>query len=377
LSGDEFKEDNLLYGLFQGPPLLKVLLVHPEQGNKEFCLTNALDPFASDGRKGKTPFLIRSVSRLGEVAHLSGYDLVILPDAGVLTDEEVFQIEEFLRSGGGLLAGFGLLSPLENYNRLWNRKDGALPVKLIQIKAPVQSAGLFLTKDGEHFFESLSDPLHWRSVFYSRIIKTSAEENSGANQVLIQNGEKDSFLMIRSLGKGFAAWFFTDLSPEGTSLVLEPVFVPLLHSLADFLTRAKRQKIYHSVGERILVETGGNPDSLTCFDPDMDKIKLQKKDAEHLYFCAGKPGVYQIMKEQEQPKRIVVNTPPEESRLKYIAKKDWQTLESKHLFIGDSNEDMDRFMKQHSGLLNLWRLLLWMVLLMLILEMGIVSRLRK
>ncbi|MBN2143308.1 MAG: BatA and WFA domain-containing protein [Candidatus Aureabacteria bacterium] len=377
LSGDQFKEDNSCYGLFKGPPLIRILILQSADENKAFYLERALDPFASEDGKGKTSFIVKTASSLEEISHLSNHDLIILPDAGTLSQGQTHLLEEFVRSGGGLLAGFGLSTPLESINALWHKKDGAFAVKLLRVKASEEKPRLIVTKDGERFLDALSDPLYWRSAYYSRMLEIDTKEISGSNQIWIQNEENEPFLMIRKIGSGFAAWFLTDPSPQGTSLVLEPVFVPLIHRMADFLTQGKRRKIYSRIGDRIFFDSKEGTDILTCLDPDMRKTVLHKKDADHLFFYAEKPGMYKIIKEQKTVRQFVVNTIPSESQLTYLPKQTWLPVASPPLFIGSTNEDMDLFLKQHSGFFNLWQALLWMVVVMFILEMLIISRLRK
>ena len=376
LSGDDFTADNQFYALFQGHSVFKVVDVEgaPTDRNKNFYISSALDPFLSQGMEGKTPFHLNTVKTLAD-ASLRDTDVVLVSDLLDLSEEDLLRLEEFIHAGGGLVTGFGNLASASEYERRlsgpFRKEGGLLPGKLRQILIKEGlDANIRLSDEKKNELSKFQDPTLWAQAKTNKLMQLESPETA---PVWLRAG-KDPLLLVKPYGKGSVAWFMTKLAPDGTTLVLQGVFVPLLHAVMETLLASKKPKLFHTVGERLRFHSNANLKDLSCLDPLGEKIEILAEEKGNHAVLARSPGIYKIFEKERCLKSFAVNVPKEEADLEVLSPQDLKSMSSQDLFSG--TETIKLFLDKGKSRIPLWRLFLYFVLGCLVLEMFLIWKLR-
>jgi hypothetical protein len=364
LSGDDFSEDNSFYALFRGPLVFNVLQI----ADKNFYIASALDPFVSQGIEGKTPFQLKSEALTD--ASLASADLVLVHDLLDLSEEELLRLEAFVYQGGALVTGFGNISNVADYEKslsgVFRKEGGLLPGKLRQwIVKEGGDASITLVDEKKKELSKFRDPILWEQARVHKLMQLEAAPNT---DVWLHAGT-DPLLLLKSYGKGSVAWFMTKLEPEGTNLVLQEVFVPLVVTLMETLLASKKPSLFHTVGDRLRFHSDADRKDLFCLDPQGEPVEIFAEEKGDHAVLAENSGLYQVFEKERLLKTFAVNLPKEEADLEVLSA-------AEHNFAFTTAE-MRLFLNQGENRIPLWRLCLWCVLGCLVLEIFLIGKLRS
>jgi len=379
LSDDRFGGDNTYYLFYEGPVEIKVLLVLSSDATDHFFVEAAMDPFLHRGLKGKTAFTLKKAASLSQAGNLGAFDLVVLCNPESLEFEDLEPLNAFAREGGGVLFTFGQNTGMDAVNRFFDgfTKD-TLWVGELESREEASSPetqALALTPFGEELFSFLLEGELIQTARINQVIKLVKETSAPSMQVCIENQAGDPVWVTKDLERGRVGWIMTPLTPEGTSMVGEPLFLPLMHQFGSYLSEGKRQKRSYIVGEKVPLGAVKENEKWVCLDPQGEKVAFQISENKEAFIKVQSPGVYRVFSGKEIITQFAVNVPPRESAFEYIDMRG-SDIGKNRVFVGSESATIEKFMDRGKGNILLWRFLFWIFFLFLIVEILIVWRLR-
>ena len=201
-----------------------------EQDNAEEALRNDLSEEQRLGRKGR--FTVDRVFLEEESVQLldaTEHPLVVVSNAGSVTDELLQRLENYVREGGDLLvfAGDGShqLADLWQQAKLspgkmeLPRRSGVMPFRIESINAE------------SRMMEPFGDPQH---ADLSRLAfrKILPVVTSADTSVLASFDEKRPAVTEHHLGKGRVVWFLSSADPSWSNWTTSPLYLPIVQQMA-------------------------------------------------------------------------------------------------------------------------------------------------
>jgi hypothetical protein len=237
---------------------------------------------------------------------------VVLNDAPLPPGLAGGALRQFVQRGGGLLVAFG------NHS-VWPASEAdLLPGRLGAIVDRAEGRGGTIGfRDYSHpVFEVFKAP---RSGDFSaaRVQRYRALEPGADDRVLARYDDGAVAAAEKRVGTGRVVAFTTTLDDSWTDLALKPVYLPLVHQLARYLSQYEQSSAWSTVGavvdlsarlksraDRVIVSPSGLRTRVAASEPGLLELN------EH--------GVYEIRPATAgagRPDRIAVNLDPAESDL--------------------------------------------------------------
>lgn len=165
-------------------------------------------------------------SELGE-QDFDDYEFVVVSDAAVLDSDDAERLQDYVESGGGLLLALGARSLSLTEVPITEHGFATETPRLTVSAAEAVTIGSIAT--GHPALQGV-DTL--RAV---RFLRYAAVEESEDDEVLIRLETGHPLLIERTLGNGRLLLFTSSLDRQWNDLPKEPVFVPFVAGIADYL----------------------------------------------------------------------------------------------------------------------------------------------
>ncbi len=265
---DAIGDDDVRHLVLRLRGQLRVLLVMDEMsgtgsrfGDEDYFVRRALDPRMDPADPPASDYEpMPSRSELLDAAGLRSADAVMLLGAGRLSVDSVRQLADWVRGGGRLLiAPFGGRTPavaagpaepdgaVERERAFFNQRLGAaglLPARVGDLVAtnPQYPQGFRITSwDPSHpVFAPFRDgratgPDRGRALSFRKLIPLEG------SRVLARIEPERPAVVERSVGEGVVVQLAFGLTAAATDLPKHKAFVPFVHGLVAYLTRAKEE----------------------------------------------------------------------------------------------------------------------------------------
>ena len=304
---DPMPADNTFDFIVAPSQSVSILIVDGGSPNSSFYLSKALGI-------GTTPAFNVDVVPAGRVTPLmlERRSAVILNDTGLPSGLAGGALKGFVEGGGGLLVAVG-----EHTN--WPPNDvDLLPGQLGSVVDRMDGRGATIGfRDYSHpVFEVFKAP---RSGDFSaaRVMRYRSLQARPDARVLARYDDGGVAVAERRVGTGRVMLLTTSLDDSWNDLELKPVYLPLVHQIARYLSQYEQSTSWATVGQvvdlatllktkadRVIVTPGGERRTVYATDPSILEL------SEH--------GAYEIRSAAmpaARPDRIAVNLDPAESDL--------------------------------------------------------------
>jgi uncharacterized membrane protein YobD (UPF0266 family) len=302
--------------------------------SETFFLTRALNPAGEQDSSQYLPTVIIPEGLSG--AALDSYQVIVLCNVANLPDVFVSKLQNYLRSGGGLLVFGGDRLQADHYN-----------AKLAPIlQAPIREKKLGLEVTGEKIgkfelthpaLQNLSDNLLQESIKSARFWGYSRISASGSS-VLISLANGDPLLIEQKVGPGRVLFITTTADRDWSDLPVKTAYLPMIQSLTSYLAGGKRGILDaginvgsakevslppNYVGKTIRITKPNRQPAEVAMSAAQDRASgsFEDNDVAGIYrlsFAAGGE------KDSGTPQLYAVNSPFLESRLEEISERELQ-----------------------------------------------------
>jgi hypothetical protein len=353
-----FAGDNISNQIVSVRTPLRVLILDkqaaaPELQRASGYLSLALSPFQAND-VGKN-FLLTSVvspEQLGPNATID-HDVLVLADAPRLSDSIADEIADFVVQGGGLLMFSSQTIDVNWYNSRWGSaaKTPLLPGEYASQVKPSGPAVRIANEPSTHAALSLvsqpgSDDFASVEIQSSHNLKLVASSAAPSNdsrdssdplaQVLLDLETGYPLLLAKPFGQGHVMQFATAADTSGSNLPLRPIYVPLMHSLVQWLATGLEPNRNASTGEVLAIrfptkvlredKRSADPPLAMMTLPDRSEVELQLDASGQSNFSeTAFPGVYSVAfsddlhGENNLVERFAVNAPSDESQWQFLS----------------------------------------------------------
>ncbi len=233
----------------QGRPL-RVLCVETRPSDapffqETFYLRTAINPTAGDMRPVSSMRAELIDAAQLEKTSAFGFDVVVLADVVGVNESQARHLENYVRSGGGLLVFLGPHVEPAIYNKLlFRRGEGVLPARLVDIVATLGKGQEYVHLRGIDFshpvFSVFAKPFSGDLTRprFQGLFKLDVSECREA-KVLARFDNGLPALAERRFGLGKCVVFASTASAEWTDFPKHMVYAPLVHQLIKHLSARK------------------------------------------------------------------------------------------------------------------------------------------
>lgn len=393
---DSLQADNTLDAAIGVWDKLPVLLIsgetspEPLKSETDF-IEIALAPFAlaPTDPEIKLVDLIQTTVVAGDkltAEHLSKTKVAVLANVEKFSESQQSALEDFVRSGGGLLIFPGSRCDISWYNtRMASDGKGLLPMTLASIAGSLTDKDRQTRIQSQHFdhpaLELFNLPANGSiadaEVWQWHVLKPPANPEAGqAPAVLARLGTSDPFLVEKIYGAGQVILCSTACDGDWSNLVVRKAFLPLAQQLVTHLASSVYPPRNIDVGKPLLAffpasKAGA---TVTLTDPAGKKFELQLQDqsirAVAEFYQTYMPGLYILSGQGIDTLHYVVNASREESALQTLSEDELTKLAQ------DLGADLARSPDDYRALdsarrhgREIWRPIFWSALALLFLEL--------
>jgi hypothetical protein len=382
---DTLKADNTYLASIPVRDKLPVLLVNgdpnPEalKGETDFAEI-ALQPYSA-ARVESADLIATKVIRPEEMKGdiLTQSAVVILANVRRLDDGQLKALEEFVKTGGGLLVFPGDRVDAKWWTEsMWKKGEGLLPAMLGPLQGELRGGAPTVSVLSQRYdnpaLELFNDPRNGtigdsaiRLWFQLQQGAASAAAQPATELAKLENG--DAFLLERPFGEGRVILCSTALDADWSNLPLKPSYLPLLQRLTVYLASTIFPPRNLEVGRQLVAflppSDSGKKAILTLPDGSNVDIVVAKKGERGVveYGRTQRPGLYTLTPPGGQPLHFVVNASRRESDLQKLTAKEVADLASTHgvnvVRSGAEYENIDNTRRYGW---ELWKPMLWVLL---------------
>jgi hypothetical protein len=294
--GDGLSNDDRYYAVIEHTNPRVLLLARDTNGDDATYFAAAIESLS-------TPRL--RVERRGagmlETQALSGYALVVVSDASILSSSDATRLRSYVESGGSLLVTLG--GSIEGQPALMEGLQvGNLSSQPTQV-ASVQTA-----------HPVLREAQDWHRV---RFLKHWTLQPSEQDQVLVRLGDGAPLLIERVLSAGRMLLLAAPLDREWNDLAIHPLFVRFISESARYLAGDDASAASVRIGSMVATGlTGGGGGQI--FDPQGQRVLDLNAAANNERFEPTEAGFYEI-RSDAGTRWLAVNVDRRESDLTRIA----------------------------------------------------------
>jgi Aerotolerance regulator N-terminal/von Willebrand factor type A domain len=272
-----------------------------------------------DARLSETYYLARAAETVSELsgAHitvkdndaflnekLSGYDIVFLANVGDIKEENVKELEKFVKRGGTAVIFLGERIRPTSYNTLL--KD-ILPGELINSVA--RNSRVVLRKPAM-FPKDVGDRITQVTVRqYFRLVPSQDSE------VILGLEGGDPFLGRKAIGKGNVFLFTSTADTGWNNFPITTVFLPVVKEFLDMPGSSNEMRRNYTVCDKVSLDRASGAKPVEVIDPSGNKFSLQKSAVFDKTYL---PGIYTVRESGKESYKFAVNVDPRESNLKKI-----------------------------------------------------------
>lgn len=273
-----------------------------------------------DARLSETYYLARAAETVSELtgAHiavkdndsflnekLSNYDLVFLANVGDITQQNVKDLEEFVKGGGTAVIFLGERIRPSSYNSLLR---GILPGELINSeerdsKVTVQARSMLPQDVGDRISQ-----VEVRQYF--RLVPSPDSE------VILGLEGGDPLLVKKTIGKGSVFLFTSTADTSWNNFPITTVFLPVVKEFLDMPGSSNERRRNYTVGDKVSLDTAPGAYPVEVTDPSGKRFIPEKSAA--VFDETYVPGIYTVMESGKESYKFAVNVDPRESNLEKI-----------------------------------------------------------
>jgi hypothetical protein len=382
---DPLKADNSFLASIPVRDRVPVLLVNgepnpePLKGETDFAEI-ALQPFAA-GRVELADLIAPRVIQPDSLnaKALSETAVVILANVRRLSDEQVKALEDFVRTGGGLLVFPGSKIDTAWYQSALHRDGkGPLPLAFTQLAGDAResaSAAAIVSQRFENVaLELFNDPRNGTLAdagvrMWYRMNAPQASASAEAPNVLAQLDKGDPFLVEKKFGEGRVIACATALDADWSNLPMRPSYLPLLQRLTVHLASTIYPPRNLDVGKPLaaFLPAADIEKKATLTTPAGEAIELPvaKRGTRGVieYAKTQRPGLYTLQPPSGQAMHFVVNANRRESDLSKLPDAEIAALAKAHdiPLVRNAAEYKQQEQRRRFGT-EMWKPLLWALL---------------
>ena len=396
IEDDGFSSDNIRHFALHVPEERQLLLVQGEGQRTDF-LELALSPELT---RGRVAFQVEKIQEGSlPMQRLGGFDAVVLVGVRSLSSGEISALREYVEGGGGVLFFPGESGLAQDYNALFTALEGGEFSGFSGSKAASQSIASFDKVDLEHpLFEgvfdqqqgfrrqiSVEDPRLFYAMNYT--------PSRGTENTLITLSNGFPFLQEVRFGRGGLFLVGVAPDPQWSDLPQRGLFIPLIYRCMYYLSSeeslAGDQIVIGKPGE---VRVSGLPESASVrlVSPDGEEFVPEQRNLLgatllQLDNTTESPGIYNVLADGDQVRRIALNLDVEESDMAlHTADEAQQALNSMSgsevrlldtAASGGVSRALEQLQEERTGI-ELWNVFLLLALILLVVEMLVAKQWR-
>ncbi len=295
----------------------------------------------------------RFVAKLIDATRFAAADtgnLVVVPDASVLSERTASSLRDYVNNGGNALIAVGDKPHSNGAASLL----GITSSGQVNINSTGNAASIGSIDQSHQVTTNLVD--NWRVI---TVLNHHTLETNITDRTVIELSNGAPLLVEKRMGSGKVLLLATALHPEWTDLPTESVFVAFMMQAVDFLGGDTSTAVYRSTGDSINVAAGAQ-----LMDPDGDPMRDLSSISERTSIRLEEPGIYQL-RSSAGTQSIAVNFEPRESDITPI---DDATLEKWRQIATASPVDVNTDLTSKSDQKGFWLWLLPFLLLLALLE---------
>ncbi len=295
----------------------------------------------------------RFVAKLIDATRFAAADagnLVVVPDASVLSERTASSLRDYVNNGGNALIAVGDKPHSNGAASLL----GITSSGQVNINSTGNAASIGSIDQSHQVTTNLVD--NWRVI---TVLNHHTLETNITDRTVIELSNGAPLLVEKRMGSGKVLLLATPLHPEWTDLPTESVFVAFMMQAVDFLGGDTSTAVYRSTGDSINVAAGAQ-----LMDPDGDPMRELSSISERTSIRLEEPGIYQL-RSSAGTQSIAVNFEPRESDITPI---DDATLEKWRQIATASPVDVNTDLTSKSDQKGFWLWLLPFLLLLALLE---------
>jgi hypothetical protein len=236
---------------------------------------------------------------------LSGYDFIFLANVGDIKEENVKELEEFIKRGGTAVIFLGERVRPTSYNTLLKE---ILPGELIDSEARDSRVVL---RDSSIFPKDVGDRMGQIEV--KQYIKVVPSQGS---DVILGLEDGDPFLVKKTFGKGSVFLFASTADTAWNNFPITTVFLPIVKEFFDIPASSNKRRRNYTVGDTVFLDRASGANILEVIDPAGKKFPTQKSASFDKTYV---PGIYTVMDSGKESYKFTVNVDPKESNLEKLA----------------------------------------------------------
>lgn len=383
---DALKADNSALASVTVREKLPVLLVDGDPSNEPLkgetsYAEIALRPFSS-ARTQITDLITTQTIRpeaLNAKA-LAASATVLLANVKKLADNQVRELEDYVRNGGGLLIFPGDKIDTAWYERvLYKDGKGVLPLAFGGMKGGAQQGAGSTKIVGERFqnpaLEIFNDPRNGTlnepaiRVWYS--MKDAISSAAGGPAILARLESGDPFLVEKAFGEGKVIVASTAVDADWSDLPTRSSYLPLLQRLSVYLASTvyppRNLDVGRSIAAFLPADQAGKKATVTAPDGTKAEVAIEKRGARAVveWSHTQQPGLYTILPPDAQPLHYVVNASRRESDLERLTPEEVTEFgKTNGVAIVRSEAEYKAAEHERRYGREVWKTLLWILLLL-------------
>jgi hypothetical protein len=337
-----------------------VLLVDGDPGaeprdSEVFYLRNALTPVPIELR-GQYFIKTKTVSASAlEGLAWRDFEAVVLANVVDLSGPALAALEQFVRTGGGLMVFPGSRLSTAFYNDQMFRAHPLLPAEFgpprgeMPPEGSVEQPKSFFTLQSKDYAHRIVEP--WRdpksgslstAQFYRALTllpgkKAEATGDAGPPGVVLSFSDGTPAIMERTFGFGRVVQFASTADAGWTDLPVRPIFLPLMHRTLGYLLARQEERLNLRAGtlftyavapelagkDVTIVPPGGKRETTR---PQRIEVKNNAPVVEYADTFVGGPYSTYFSEEGHPPVRFAAFSDPGESNLDEISAADTKSL---------------------------------------------------
>ena len=371
---DALPEDDAFLFLLRVSKQLPALVVGPRESTR--FLKTALAPGAADES-------IRQV----EPAELDGVDLrdfqaVFLCDAFPLSGQAVIKVEEYVKTGGGVIVFPGERADPSVYSGFSILPAPPLDIESVPLELSARQLRRVPPKQDQVVVFSMAVPDGTVPTLALKRLQTFGPLAEGA-AVLVTAGNDTPFMLGRAVGRGRIFQFAVSADREWSSLPVTAFFLPMVHQLIRLGAGASIQPPHIQLGSNILVNESipnfREEDIIT--GPTGALIPI--KDSGNRTFVIeslSEPGIYLRTKAgvAEPEPILAVNTDRAESYLAPASVAEIQEWTGfRRVISAQAPEEFHRLIEEHRNGRKLVEFFFWLALILALTEWWYANRILR
>ncbi len=405
VEGDSFVEDNAYSLVIPVREQVDTLLVRGDSGAGPLAgatdfLEIALTPQQSAKATLKDVIHTSNVAwrefhgrGYGPKNALEGTEVVVLANVQKLPQKQMNDLEDFVKSGGGLIIFAGPECDLIWYEREFYRNgqglmpcsikgfghvdDGQTPARILSQRYTHPATSYFNDARGMKLQDGAFQ--HWMRF----------EKIEGDARVLLSLDRGDALMVEKPFGKGRVIAVASTANAQWNNFPLQPVFVPLMQRLVTYLATqsAAPQSQPCGTGLRVTLRKEQLKEVFTVTDPQNQTHEIQPRDEQEKgvfldYADTQQPGIYEVRSnsapKNEPSRHFAFNLNAAESDLTQLAETKTREVATRFgASYAGNYEDYERLDRTRRHGTEIWQPLLLLLILLLFTEVFLQQRISK